>query len=239
MSNKWIVLGHLGETAKGVVEQVNSNSPPWLLIMNGCFLLYLILQCCCVCGKEENKKENISSTNLDEGTVDSSTEIYDPELPPIPDLEPILESVVVQDQISEGNNHPPAYDEVLLNPLQLEGSEAYLHGISHAPPSNETDARNELKDIDIINDLPKTDWSTWSANNTRRPKHSKRKPVIHPEYSPMYRAVNHMGICGRAETNKNPTQRFIVPVHPYYLTPPSTSMYQTRSPFDIPRVRQS
>ena len=147
--------------------------------------------------------------------------------------------VAHQDQRSKGNDNLPAYDEVILNPLQLEGSEVRPHENPHAPPSSETATRNKLKDINIVNNLPKTDWTTWSANKTVRPKFSKRKPVNRPESSFMPSAVNQIGRCGRAEPNKNPTQRFIIPVHPYYLIPPSTSMYQTGSPLHIPRVRRS
>jgi hypothetical protein len=229
------IVSILSVVIKLLLFQRNIASFIFVIFLN----FILLLMCCCLYCNGKNEKENYSSTNLDQGRIVNSTGNSNPGRPQGPAPEPILESVVVKEEISEDKDHPPAYDEVILNPLQLEGSEAYLHGISHAPPSNETDARNELKDIDIINDLPKTNWSTWSANKIQRPKFPTRKPEKRPESSSMFSAVNNVGIYGRAEPENNPTQRFIVPVHPYYLIPPSTSMYQTGSPFHIPRVRQS
>ena len=130
----------------------------------------LVLRCCYKVCAEILRKPNNSTTEPGEGGIVSSTNTSNPE-PPSPVPGPILESVVVQEQISEGNDRLPSYGQVIENRTRLKQSEVCPQILDppsydevivkllvesevfprgncwYAPPSYETAVRNERNGV--------------------------------------------------------------------------------------------
>jgi hypothetical protein len=106
-----IVLTYFG------ISGANNDGSIGLLVA-GCVVNFLCLWFC-RCWFFMHWRELNNSPTTPRGAVTLST-ASNLEHPPRPVLEPILKSVVVQDQRSQENVPLPSYYEVVLNPLQLE-----------------------------------------------------------------------------------------------------------------------
>jgi hypothetical protein len=149
------------------------------IIVPACIVGGCLLFCCCASAPSK-KPESSSTTGRRIVTLTAAPNL---ERPPRPVPGPILQSVGAQNQRRQENvrrpyrevvqlrtrlqpsevcpqiSDPPSYDEVVLNPRNVEGNEVRPHGsCSYAsrPPSYATANRNERNGVYCIN-LPPGD----------------------------------------------------------------------------------
>ena len=133
-------------------------------IFLGVAMISLVPWFCACLGCVVEKWSNLS-TKPREGRIVSSTDNSNPELPQSSVPEPVFESVVVKEQISEDKDHPPAYDEVILNPLQLEASPQISEPVNlQNTLSEETDHPPSFDEV--IEDPPKLEESEVCSNGS-------------------------------------------------------------------------